>query len=181
MPAISWRPSARKTTTGQHALRSQAPDSAGTDEISGAGRDPWPLSRKTKADLDKLDQSDWRSWPKKIRLSASGQNEETGQTIISGMGEFHLEILVDRLLREFGVQANVGSPKVAYKETITTSVECEGRFVRQSGGRGQFGHVVMGFEPTERRHRISILRIRSLAARFRASIFLRSNGASRKR
>jgi len=75
-------------------------------------------------------------------------DDETGQTIISGMGELHLEILVDRLLREFGVQAGVGRPSVSYKEAITEQVECEGRFVRQSGGRGQYGHVKMRLRPT---------------------------------
>ena len=72
---------------------------------------------------------------------------ETSQTIISGMGELHLEIIVDRLLREFNVQANVGRPQVAYSETITDSVKAEGRFVRQTGGRGQYGHVVLEVEP----------------------------------
>ena len=74
-------------------------------------------------------------------------DEETGQTIISGMGELHLEIIVDRLLREFKVKATVGKPQVAYKETITKSVQSEGRFVRQTGGRGQYGHVVIQLEP----------------------------------
>ncbi|MGB4007576.1 MAG: EF-Tu/IF-2/RF-3 family GTPase, partial [Bacillota bacterium] len=72
---------------------------------------------------------------------------ETGQTLISGMGELHLEVIVDRLLREFNVQANVGKPQVAYRETITCPVRHEGRFVRQTGGRGQYGHVVLELEP----------------------------------
>ena len=77
-------------------------------------------------------------------------DEETGQTIIAGMGELHLEIIVDRLLREFKVDANVGRPQVAYRETITQTVEkAEGRFVRQTGGRGQYGHVVLVLEPIE--------------------------------
>ncbi len=76
-------------------------------------------------------------------------DEETAQVIISGMGELHLEIIVDRLLREFKVQASVGQPQVAYRETITKTVEAEGRFVRQSGGRGQFGHVWLRLEPME--------------------------------
>ena len=104
------------------------------------------IEPKTKADLDKLDQGLRRLSDEDPTFRVYA-NEETGQTVISGMGELHLEIIVDRLLREFGVQANVGSPRVAYKETITTSVEAEGRFIRQSGGRGQFGHVVMEFEP----------------------------------
>ncbi len=74
-------------------------------------------------------------------------DEESGQTIISGMGELHLDIIVDRMKREFGVQANVGAPQVAYRETIRKSVEVEGKFIRQSGGRGQYGHVWLKLEP----------------------------------
>ena len=77
-------------------------------------------------------------------------DEESGQTIIEGMGELHLEIIVDRLRREFFVEANVGKPQVAYRETLRSSVEQEGKFVRQSGGRGQYGHVVIKLEPKER-------------------------------
>jgi len=76
-------------------------------------------------------------------------DEESGQTIISGMGELHLEIIVDRMKREFNVEANVGTPQVSYRETIRTQVEQEGRFVRQSGGRGQYGHVYLRLEPQE--------------------------------
>jgi elongation factor G len=76
-------------------------------------------------------------------------DEDSGEIIISGMGELHLEIIVDRLLREFHVQANVGRPKVAYRETITRAVEAEGRYVRQTGGRGQYGHVWLRLEPGE--------------------------------
>ena len=75
---------------------------------------------------------------------------ETGQTIISGMGELHLEVLMERVLREFGLRANVGKPQVAYKETITVAVESEGKFVHQSGGKGQYGHVWLRLEPGER-------------------------------
>ncbi len=77
-------------------------------------------------------------------------DEETGQTIISGMGELHLDIIVDRMRREFGVEANVGKPQVAYREAIRKTVEIEGKFVRQSGGRGQYGHVWLKMEPLER-------------------------------
>ena len=76
-------------------------------------------------------------------------DEESGQTIISGMGELHLDILVDRMRREFAVEANIGKPQVAYRETIKNSCEIEGKFVRQSGGRGQYGHVWIKFEPAE--------------------------------
>ncbi len=76
-------------------------------------------------------------------------DEETGQTIISGMGELHLDIIVDRMRREFGVEANVGAPQVSYRETITSAVEVDGKFVRQSGGRGQYGHVVFKMKPRE--------------------------------
>lgn len=74
-------------------------------------------------------------------------NPETGQTVISGMGELHLDIIVDRLKREFKVEANIGAPQVAYRETIRSSADCEGKFVRQSGGKGQYGHVWIKFEP----------------------------------
>ena len=76
-------------------------------------------------------------------------DEESGQTIISGMGELHLDIIVDRMQREFGVEANVGAPQVAYRETIRKKVEAEGKFIRQSGGRGQYGHVWLRLEPQE--------------------------------
>jgi elongation factor G len=76
-------------------------------------------------------------------------DEETGQTIISGMGELHLEVLIDRMMREMKVEANVGKPKVAYKETIKSSSEAEGKYIRQSGGRGQYGHVWLRVEPKE--------------------------------
>ncbi len=77
-------------------------------------------------------------------------NKETGQTIISGMGELHLDVIVSRLVSEFGVQANIGNPRVAYKETVTAKVEAEGRFVQQTGGHGQYGHVWIELEPGEK-------------------------------
>jgi elongation factor G len=76
-------------------------------------------------------------------------DEESGQTIIEGMGELHLEIIVDRMKREFGVEANVGKPQVAYRETIRNKIEQEGKYVKQSGGRGQYGHVWIRIEPKE--------------------------------
>ncbi|MBM4128616.1 MAG: elongation factor G [Nitrospira sp.] len=106
------------------------------------------IEPKTKADQDKLSQSLYRVAQEDPSFKVS-YNEETGQTIISGMGELHLEIIVDRLLREFKVSANVGRPQVAYKETITTISKAEGKFIRQTGGRGQYGHVSIEIEPSE--------------------------------
>jgi elongation factor G len=83
-------------------------------------------------------------------------NEETGQLIIAGMGELHLEIIRDRLFREFKVEANAGAPQIAYRETITKSAEGEGKFIRQSGGRGQYGHAVVTIEPNGRGKGIEI-------------------------
>jgi len=106
------------------------------------------IEPKTKADQEKLSDALTKLSEEdptfKVRY-----DDETGQTIISGMGELHLEILVDRLMREFSVGATVGKPSVAYKEAITQLVECEGRFVRQTGGKGQYGHVLMRIGPTE--------------------------------
>ena len=84
-------------------------------------------------------------------------DEETGQTIIAGMGELHLEIIVDRLLREFKVEANVGKPQVSYKETITKPANADTRYVRQSGGKGQYGHVKITVEPNESGKDMSLL------------------------
>ncbi len=104
---------------------------------------------KTKADEDKLGTALAKLAEEdptfKVRF-----DHETGQTLIAGMGELHLEIIVDRMLREFGVQANVGRPQVAYKETIRQPAEAEGRYIRQTGGRGQYGHVEIILEPLPR-------------------------------
>jgi elongation factor G len=106
------------------------------------------IEPKTKADQEKLTSalSKLSDEDPTFRVRT---DEETGQTIISGMGELHLEIIVDRMLREFKVGANVGRPQVSYKETITKQVESEGKFIRQSGGRGQYGHVKIEIEPNE--------------------------------
>lgn len=107
------------------------------------------IEPKTQADQDKMGES----------LSRLGEedptfrmhtDQDTGQTIISGMGELHLEIIVDRLLREFKVQANVGKPQVAYKETVRSNAKAEGKYIRQTGGRGQYGHVWLELEPLDR-------------------------------
>jgi elongation factor G len=103
---------------------------------------------KTKADQEKMGIALQRLAKEDPSFRVSS-DAESGQTIISGMGELHLEIIVDRMKREFKVEANVGRPQVAYRETIRRSVEQEGRFVRQSGGRGQYGHVWIRLEPLE--------------------------------
>ncbi len=107
------------------------------------------IEPRTDADQDKMSEALTRLAEEdptfRVRV-----DEETGQTVISGMGELHLEVLVERMLREFKVRAGVGRPKVAYKETITKAVRAEGRFVRQTGGRGQYGHVWLELEPLEK-------------------------------
>ena len=106
------------------------------------------IEPKTKQDQDKLSNG-------LIKLAEEDPtfktftNPETGDTVIAGMGELHLDVIVDRLKREFKVGANVGAPQVAYRETITQAAECEGKYVKQSGGRGQYGHVWIKFEPNE--------------------------------
>ena len=103
---------------------------------------------KTKADSDKMDIA-LNKLAEEDPTFRTYTDEETGQTIIAGMGELHLDIIVDRMKREFKVECNVGKPQVAYRETIRSAADCEGRFVRQSGGRGQYGHVWIKFEPNE--------------------------------
>ncbi|MBD2104756.1 elongation factor G [Leptolyngbya sp. FACHB-261] len=103
---------------------------------------------KTKQDMDKLSKA-LQSLSEEDPTFRVNVDPETNQTVISGMGELHLEILVDRMMREFKVEANVGAPQVAYRETIRKQVKAEGKFVRQSGGKGQYGHVVIELEPAE--------------------------------
>lgn len=107
------------------------------------------IEPKTKADQEKLSLALQKISQEDPSFRVT-YNEETGQTIISGMGELHLEIIVDRLTREFRVGANVGKPQVAYKETIKIPAKAEGKFIRQTGGRGQYGHVWIEIEPMER-------------------------------
>jgi len=106
------------------------------------------IEPKTKASQDKMGVG-LQKLAEEDPTFKTYTDEETGQTIIAGMGELHLEIIVDRLLREFKVEANVGNPQVAYKESIQGSAEAEGKYVRQSGGRGQYGHVKLRVEPQE--------------------------------
>jgi elongation factor G len=103
---------------------------------------------KTKADQEKMGIALGRLAAEDPSFRVR-TDEESGQTIMSGMGELHLEILVDRMKREFGVEANVGAPQVAYREAIRKQVEVEGKFVKQSGGKGQFGRVMLRMEPNE--------------------------------
>jgi elongation factor G len=106
------------------------------------------IEPKTKADQDKLSDALSKLSDEDPTFKVK-VDEETSQTLISGMGELHLEILVDRMKREFKVEANIGKPQVAYRETITQSVQAEGKFVKQSGGRGKFGHVYVEISPNE--------------------------------
>jgi elongation factor G len=107
------------------------------------------IEPKTRADRDKLGEALQKMTEEDPTFKVN-YNEETGQTVISGMGELHLEVIVSRLLSEYKVEAQVGQPRVAYKETITAPVKAEGKFVRQSGGHGQYGHVRIEMEPVER-------------------------------
>lgn len=103
---------------------------------------------KTKADQDKMALG-LQKLAEEDPTFRVHTDHETGQTVIAGMGELHLDVLIDRLKREFGVEANVGRPQVAYRETITKKGDCEGKYIKQSGGRGQYGHVWVEFEPLE--------------------------------
>jgi elongation factor G len=137
----------KNTTTGDSLCTAQAPLLLETLDI------PTPvisiaIEPKTKADLDKLGVSLQRLVAEDPSFQVR-TDEEIGQTLISGMGELHLEIIVDRLIREFNVGATVGPPQVAYKETLTREVKSEGKYVRQSGGRGQYGHVWLEVYPRE--------------------------------
>ena len=113
------------------------------DPVIGIAVEP-----KTQKDLDKLSNG-LAKLAEEDPTFRTSTNPETGDTIIAGMGELHLDVIVDRLKREFHVEANVGAPQVAYRETITQAAECEGKYIKQSGGRGQYGHVWIKFEPNE--------------------------------
>ena len=104
------------------------------------------IEPKSKADQEKMSLA-LQKLAKEDPSFRAKTDHETGQTIIAGMGELHLDVLVDRMRREFGVEATVGAPQVAYRETLTQTAECEGKYIKQSGGRGQYGHVWVKFEP----------------------------------
>ncbi len=137
----------RKTTTGDTLSDEQHPiileSMSFPEPVISVAVEP-----KTKADQDKMGVA-LQKLAEEDPTFRVRSDDETGQTIISGMGELHLEIIVDRMLREFKVDANVGKPQVAYRETITQKAHGTGRFVRQSGGRGQYGHVELELEPNE--------------------------------
>ena len=113
------------------------------------------IEPKTQADVDKLGMALGKLSEEDPTFRCF-TNEETGQLIIAGMGELHLEIIRDRLLREFKVDASAGAPQIAYRETITKHADGEGKFIRQSGGRGQYGHALVKVEPNERGKGIEI-------------------------
>ena len=106
------------------------------------------IEPKSKADQEKMGLA-LQKLAKEDPSFRAKTDHETGQTIIAGMGELHLDVLVDRMKREFSVEANVGKPQVAYRETLKTTAECEGKYIKQSGGRGQYGHVWVKFEPNK--------------------------------
>ena len=137
------------------------------------------IEPKTRADQDKMGTALARLAEEDPTFRVR-TNEETGQTLIDGMGELHLEVIVDRMMREFRVDATVGRPQVAYKETITVPVRAEGRHVRQTGGAGQYGHALSS---SRRRSGVAVTssRTRSSAARFRASSSHRSTPAFARR
>jgi len=138
----------KNTTTGDTLTDESAPILLESLEFPAPVIDR-AIEPKTKADQDRLAIGLQRLAEEDPTFQVR-TDEETGQTIISGMGELHLEIIVDRLQREFNVAANVGKPQVAYRETITKAVRSEGKFIRQTGGHGQYGHVVLEIEPLER-------------------------------
>ena len=106
------------------------------------------IEPKTKGDQEKMSTALQKLAEEDPTFRAE-TDQESGQTVISGMGELHLDVLVDRMKREFGVEANIGKPQVAYRETLTAAGDCEGKYIKQSGGRGQYGHVWVKFEPNK--------------------------------
>src|SRR5699024_9962331 len=127
------------------------------------------IESKTKADQDKIDTNIQKHAEEDPTFRAE-TDSETGETVITGMGELQLEVIVDRLKREFKVEANVGAPQVSYRETFTKTVEAEGKFIRQSGGKGQYGHVWIEFSPLEE-GKASNLKMQLLGELFRANTF----------
>ena len=164
----------------RHALRPGAPGRPRVDRRSPSRSSRSRSSRSTKADQDKLGIALQRLAEEDPTFRVK-TDEETGQTIIAGMGELHLEVIVDRMMREFKVEANVGKPQVAYRETIRRAAEGNGRFVRQTGGQGQYGARRHRGRAERERARASSSSTRSSAARSRASTSRRSSRASARR
>jgi elongation factor G len=164
---------------GGHHLRRGRADRARVDGLPRAGH-LVAIEPKTKVDQEKLGTALGKLVQEDPTFRVR-TDPDTGQTLISGMGELHLEILVDRLVREFSVTANVGRPQVSYRETIRKAAEGEGKYIRQTGGRGQYGHVVLRAEPGVAKPKARTGSPgRSSAARSRASTPTRSRAASRR-
>ena len=140
--------SMKNTTTGDTFCDEEHPDHPRVHGIPGACHPSVAIEPKTKAGQEKMGIA-LAKLAEEDPTFRTYTDEETGQTIIAGMGELHLEIIVDRLLREFKVEANVGKPQVAYKETIRKKVDHECKYKKQSGGSGQYGHVKIILEPNE--------------------------------
>ena len=138
------------------------------------------IEPKTKADQDKLGIALQRLAEEDPTFRVK-TDEESGQTLIAGMGELHLDVLVDRMVREFKVAANVGKPQVAYRETIRKAAQGNGRFVRQTGGKGQYGHAVIRVEPLAEGRRLRVRGQDRRRPRSRASTSSRSTWASARR
>ena len=145
----------KNITTGDTLVRRGFSDPARAAFVSRIRLSRWRSSRRRNR-IRKRWRSRCNDCPKKIRPSRSYTHEDTGQTIIAGMGELHLEIIRDRMLREFKVDANAGKPQIAYRETITAPADGEGKLIKQSGGRGQYGHVIIKVQPNERGKGITI-------------------------
>ena len=137
------------------------------------------IEPKTKADQDKLALALQRLAEEDPTFRVK-TDPETSETLIAGMGELHLDVLVDRMIREFNVAANIGKPQVSYRETIRRAAEGNGRFIRQTGGKGQYGHAVIKLEP-RRRAPATSSSTRSSAGPSRASTSSRSTRASARR
>ena len=165
---------------GRHDLRRRITRSCSNRSISPRPVIQLAVEPKTKADQEKLGMAIQKLAQEDPTFRVN-TDPETGQTILSGMGELHLEIIVDRMMREFGVGANVGKPQVAYRETIRKHAEAEGRHVKQTGGRGQYGHVKIRVEPLPSGDRLRVRERYRTAAACPRNTSTRPRPGSRKR
>jgi elongation factor G len=141
----------------RHAVRPGPPDPARVDELPRAGhRGQDRAQDEGRPGQD--GQSPSSAWPRRTRPFRVKTDQESGETLIAGMGELHLDVIVDRMVREFRVAANIGRPQVSYRETIRRPAEGVGRFIRQTGGKGQYGHVVLNLEPELQGRRLRVRR-----------------------